>query len=131
MFLAPALALSNADIGLVVLMYAAVGSFSQPIFGLFADRFRVHWLSGGSLLWLAVCFSVALVIQDRLAVVPLVLGALGSGAFHSAGTERATSRGENLMLGEAVTAASIFSLFGQAALAIGPVWGGTAAGFRN
>ena len=36
-FVAPSLGLSNADIGLVVLIYAVVGSFSQPIFGLLAD----------------------------------------------------------------------------------------------
>ena len=117
-FVAPSLGLSNADIGLVVLIYAVVGSFSQPIFGLLADRFRVHWLSGGSLLWMAFWFSVALFIQGRLAVVPLIVGALGSGAFHSAGTERATSRGEKLMLGQAATAASLFFLFGQAALVL-------------
>ena len=67
---------------------------------------------------MAFWFSVALFIQGRLAVVPLIVGALGSGAFHSAGTERATSRGEKLMLGQAATAASLFFLFGQAALVL-------------
>ena len=93
-FLAPSLGLSNADIGLVILIYAAFSSVTQPLFGLLADRFEAHWLSGGSLLWMAGWFSVAVSLPGRWALLALIIGALGSGAFHSAGTERATTRGD-------------------------------------
>ena len=37
-FLAISLGLSNSDIGLVTLIYISVGSLTQPLFGLLADR---------------------------------------------------------------------------------------------
>jgi len=123
-FLAPSLGLSNADIGLVALIYSFFGSLTQPLFGLLADRFKAPWLSGGSLLWMAGWFAVAVSLPGRWPIPALIIGALGSAAFHSAGTERATTRGETLMAGRAATAASLFFLFGQAGLSFGPALGG-------
>ncbi|HMN30162.1 MAG TPA: MFS transporter, partial [Caldilineaceae bacterium] len=52
----------------------------------------------------------------------LTVGALGSGAFHAAGMLNANAAGG---LNKPTTAMSVFFLFGQAGLAIGPI----AAGF--
>ena len=123
-FLAPSLGLTNADIGLVALIYTGFGSLTQPLFGWLADRFQAMWLIGASLLWLAAWYSLVLILPGRWAIVGMLMGALGSAAFHSAGTERATSRGETLMVGRAATAASLFFLFGLAGHSFGPALGG-------
>ncbi len=123
-FLAPSLGLSNADIGLAALIISCFGSLTQPLFGLLADRFKTPWLSGGSLLWMAGWFAVAISTPGRWTILALIIGALGSAAFHSAGTERATTRGETLMAGRTASAASLFFLFGQVGLSVGPALGG-------
>ena len=105
-FLALSLGLSNSDIGLVTLIYISVGSVTQPLFGLLADRPGSGWLSGASLLWMAACFSAAVLLPGRWALLALILGSLASGVFHSAGTERATARGASLMPERIATAAS-------------------------
>ena len=124
-FLALSLGLSNSDIGLVTLIYIAVGSITQPLFGLLADRPGSGWLSGASLLWMAACFSAAVLLPGRWALLALILGSLASGVFHSAGTERATARGAALMPERIATAASVFFLFGSAGRSLGSVVGGT------
>src|SRR6185503_15701052 len=54
----------------------------------------------------------------------LVAGALGSAAFHPPGAHKAAQIGQVHMAGQAATAASLFFLFGQAGLSIGPALGG-------
>ena len=123
-YLAPSLGLDNSDIGLVALSYAMVASLTQPLFGWLADRYQIRWLSGISLVWMILWLSVAVTVTGSWVIGTLVVAALGSAAFHAAGTERATTRGKILVFGKAATAASLFFLFGQAGLAIGPAIGG-------
>ena len=123
-YLAASLGLDNADIGLVALSYAMVGSLTQPLFGWLADRYHIRWLSGISLVWMILWLSVSVSVTGSWAIGTLVVAALGSAAFHAAGTERATTHGKIILLGRAATAASLFFLFGQAGLAIGPAIGG-------
>lgn len=124
-FLAPVLMLDNSDIGLIVLISTSVGSLTQPIFGWLADRYSTtRWLSGVSLLWIAVWMSMAVSVHVRWAIPLLIIGCLGSAGFHAAGTDRATERGGILMLGRASTAASLFFLFGLSGHAFGPALGG-------
>lgn len=123
-FLAPGIGMSNADIGLVTLIYTACAALTQPLFGLLADRYRAYWLSGFGLLWIAVWFGVAVLSPGWWAIPALILGALGSAALHASGTERAASRGKKLMVGGAATATSVFFLFGQAGFSLGPFIGG-------
>lgn len=123
-FLSPSLGLTNADIGLVALIYTACGSLTQPIFGWLADRYRTLWLTGASLLWLAAWYSLVVLLPGQWAIPAMMLAAFGSAAFHSAGTERATTRGETLMFGRAATAASLFFLFGLTGHSFGPALGG-------
>ncbi len=123
-FLSPTIGLSNADIGLIVLIYTASGSITQPVFGWLADRYRIKWISGGSLLWLAVWLSMAASIPEKWVVTALATAALGSAAFHASGIEQATRRGETVMAGRSATAASMFVCFGMVGHALGPIVGG-------
>src|SRR3990167_8686523 len=50
----------------------------------------------------------------------LVVGSLGSAAFHPPGAMKASQMGNLHMAGQAATAASIFFLFGQSGLSLGP-----------
>jgi FSR family fosmidomycin resistance protein-like MFS transporter len=117
------LVLTNATIGLVSTTYTVAGSLMQPIFGVLSDRFGARWVVAGGVFWMAVFYSLAMVIPDRTALVFLVLASLGSGAFHPAGTMQATRRGRDHD-GRETTATSYFFLFGQAGLFFGPFIGG-------
>ena len=123
-YLAPYLGLDNSDIGLVALGYAMLASLTQPLFGWLADRYKIRWISGLSLLWMVLWFSVTVTVTGSWVIGTLIVASLGSAAFHAAGTERATTRGKRLLFGKAATAASLFFLFGQLGLAVGPAIGG-------
>lgn len=120
--------LGNATIGMVASLYHIVLALGQPLFGWLADRQGSRWFAGGGLLWQAALFLVAMALimvspWGWLALPVLIIASLGSGAFHPAGTERATVQGLALM-GTAATASSIFFLFGQMGLGLGPWVGG-------
>ena len=123
-YLSPSLGLSNSDIGLVVLIYLGCGSLTQPVFGWLLDRYRIEWIVGAALLWLATWVSVAVTVSGMWGVVALATAALGSAAFHASGIERASMRGGIIMGGRAATAASIFMCFGMTGTTLGPMIGG-------
>ena len=112
-YLSPSLGLSNSDIGLVVLIYLGCGSLTQPVFGWLLARYRIEWIVGAALLWLATWVSVAVTVSGMWGGVALATAALGAAAFHASGIERATMRGAVIMGGRAATAASIFICFGM------------------
>jgi FSR family fosmidomycin resistance protein-like MFS transporter len=118
------LGLSNASIGLIATIYSLVGSLSQPVFGWLADRHGSRWATAGGVLWMALFFSLVAVAPGNWPLVCLVLGAVGSAAFHPPGTMRAAQVGHLHMTGQVATAASVFFLFGQGGLAVGPAVGG-------
>ena len=118
------LGLTNAFIGLIGTAYTLVGSLLQPAFGMLADRFGARWVATFGILWMAAAFSLAVSLQSRLSLLVLVLAALGSAAFHPAGTMEATSRAKVHFGGQETLAASFFFLFGQGGLSVGPAIGG-------
>ena len=118
------LGLTNAVIGLIAMMYSMVGSLSQPVFGWLSDRYSARWAAAGGVLWMAGLFALAAVTPGYGSIACLVLGALGSGAFHPPGTMKAAQVGRQYMAGQMATAASIFFLFGQGGLSLGPAIGG-------
>ncbi|MFQ5408734.1 MAG: MFS transporter [Anaerolineales bacterium] len=127
-FLSPLLGLNNTDLGLITTVYITTSSLTQPLFGWLADRVPVNWYSGIGLLWMAGWFSAAILAAGRASLLLLVIAGVGSGIFHPTGTERATTRGRLLMAGRAATAASVFFLFGQVGLSLGPAIGGALLG---
>lgn len=123
-FLSIPLGLTNTLIGLFSAIYSLTGSLSQPIFGFLADRIGVRPLAFFGVLWMAAMFGLAVVVEGQIALLFLILAALGSGAFHPAGTMEATLRGRDHLSGKETTAASIFFLFGEGGFTIGPAVAG-------
>jgi FSR family fosmidomycin resistance protein-like MFS transporter len=118
------LGLSNTLIGVISVIYTFAASISQPLFGWVADRLGGRWVATGGVLWMAGMFGLAVLSPGYLSLVLLVLAALGSGAFHPAGTVEAAEIGRIRFAGRETTAASVFFLFGQAGYSFGPAIGG-------
>lgn len=123
-FLSVPLGLSNSLIGLVNTLYTLSASLSQPLFGMLADRFGSRWVAAGGVVWLGGIFGAAVLAPGYWALALLILAALGSAAFHPAGAMEATLRGRQERADRETTAASLFFLFGQAGLSLGPALGG-------
>jgi MFS transporter, FSR family, fosmidomycin resistance protein len=123
-YLSGPLGLSNTTLGLVSTAYIVSAALIQPLFGYLADRFSARWVVTGGVLWMAVFFSLALIIPGQAALGLLILASLGSGAFHPAGTMQATLSGRNHLSGRETTATAYFFVFGQIGLFIGPLAGG-------
>lgn len=118
------LGLTNALIGALSTSYTLLGAALQPLFGWLSDRVGSRWVASAGILWMAITFALAALIPGSLALLPLILTAVGSGAFHPAGTMEATQRGRLHFAGQAAFAASLFFLFGQIGLSLGPAVGG-------
>lgn len=113
--------LVNSQIAFGVMLYVFASALTQPLFGLLADRLRGRWLASIGLLWTMTFFAVAAYANTYTTMLTLlIIGALGSAAFHPVGTMSATNAGGN----RATSAASIFFLFGQSGFAIGPMVAG-------
>lgn len=123
-FLSVPLGLTNTMIGLIGTVYTLANSLSQPLFGYLADRYGIRPLAYLGVLWMAVMFGLAVLVDGQVSLLFLILAAFGSASFHPAGTMEATLRGKDQQSGRETTAASIFFLFGQAGLSMGPAVGG-------
>lgn len=118
------LGLSNVLIGLISTLYSLIGSLLQPLFGALADRWGPRGVATAGILWMAGVFALAVRLQGPLSLALLLLAALGSAAFHPAGTMEATRRARHFLSNHETLAASLFFLFGQTGLAVGPALGG-------
>ena len=118
------LALSNASIGLIAMLYSILNALSQPIVGLLYDRSGGKLSAASGVIWMAVLFALVAVLPGYWPLPFMILATLGSGAFHPMGTSQAADFGNRHMAGRVATAASIFFLFGQGGWAIGPALGG-------
>jgi FSR family fosmidomycin resistance protein-like MFS transporter len=118
------LALSNAAIGLIAMLYSIANNAAQPVVGWMYDRAPGRYSFAGGLIWMGVLFSLVAVLPGYWPLGVMILASLGSGAFHPMGTSQATDLGNRHMAGRVATAASIFFLFGQGGWAIGPALGG-------
>lgn len=123
-FLSIPMGLTNAQLGLAASVYTFAASLAQPLFGWLADRYGSRWLAAPSVAWMAG-FMVLTTLAARSGqfiwlLIPYVLSAFGSAAFHPVGTMNA-----GLATTQRVaTATAMFFLFGQIGLASGPVLGG-------
>ena len=110
------LTLSQIGLGAMIVMFAS--SLTQPFFGAWADRLQGRWLGPVGLLWYATFFFlIPFVPSYTVMLICLTLGSLGSAAIHTAGMVIAPDAGGN----QPTTATSIFFLFGQSGLALGPI----------
>ena len=115
--------LSNADIGLILLLYQGVSSVMQPIFGRLCERIGGRTLAVASILWTTLVFSVAILFPSKTVItICLTLAGFGSGAWHPQGAANATIAGGARW---GATAASVFFLGGTLGIAfLGAALGG-------
>jgi FSR family fosmidomycin resistance protein-like MFS transporter len=125
--LAGPMGLSNIQIGTALTAYLLIGSLSQPLFGLLADRMqgRTMRLAGVGLVWMATFSAmVALAPSWSLLLPVFLLAPLGSGLFHPIGTAAAAASDPE----RASSATAVFFFGGQAGLALGPFLAGYLVG---
>ncbi len=117
--------LSIGQIALGALLYTVCAAMSQPIFGTITDRLRGRWVAGLGLLWTIIFYIAAMFMPTYPTFLGcLMIGGLGSGAFHAAGVLNAPASGGK----RATLATSIFFLGGQSGLAVGPIIAGSILG---
>lgn len=101
--LATRLGMNLAMVGTLVALASLSSSFSQPFFGLLADRLRRPWLIGlGPLLAAGLMSSVGLAPSFAALVVILMVGGLGISWFHPQSAVLATQDSPRRSLAMAV-----------------------------
>ncbi|MCO6451096.1 MAG: MFS transporter [Caldilineales bacterium] len=119
------LGVSNAGIGLIVTLHTFGNSLTQPAFGWLADRFGDRWMGAVGLLWIGLFYGLAALSPGWLAVVFIIISGLGSAAYHPQGAVKAG----RVPFQYIAAATSVFFLFGQVGLGIGPALAGSMAAF--
>src|SRR3954453_3127830 len=83
---------TNAELGLITLVFTATSSLTQPLFGYFADTHGRRWFIPLMLIWGAFCASLYGLAPSYNAVFILAaLAGIGSGAFHPLGASNAAA----------------------------------------
>lgn len=94
---------------------------SQPLFGSLTDNLRGRWVGATGLLWTLLLYTLASFMPTySLFIGVLMVGGLGSGAFHAAGLLNASSSGGK----KPTLATSVFFVGGQVGYALGPIIAG-------
>jgi FSR family fosmidomycin resistance protein-like MFS transporter len=122
--LAVNIGLSNAQVGIALLLYNVGSSLSQPLFGWLADRIGARWLVIGGMGWMMLFYGLAATAGDWPALIALTIAGVGSGAFHPTGTMVASQISDT----HRTRATSIFFMSGQIGLFMGPVFTGLLLG---
>src|SRR3954469_21689275 len=124
----PSLGISLTAAGLAVGLYQVTSSVAQPLLGHLADRYPVRWLCWLGLAETAVgAAGVGIAPNYWLLLLVLVVGALGTSAFHPVATASISDlagarRGQMMSL--YITAGNLGLAVGPAALRFGlPAWG--------
>jgi FSR family fosmidomycin resistance protein-like MFS transporter len=117
-FLQPVFALSQLQVGMVMLAFNLSSSVIQPIFGILSDRFRAAWLIPlGCLLAGAGMALTGFSINYPVLLLVSLASGLGVAAYHPEGSKYA-----RLASGaRKATGMSIFSVGGNLGFAAGPV----------
>ncbi|MDX1613115.1 MAG: MFS transporter [Candidatus Promineifilaceae bacterium] len=120
--LAVSIGLSNAQVGIALLLYNVGSALAQPLFGALADRSGPRWLVVGGIGWMIALYGVASIAGDWIALIALTLAGLGSGAVHPAGTKVASESSRQAR----TQATAVFFTAGQLGLFFGPILAGFA-----
>ncbi len=116
-FLAISLGLTNAQVGIALLLYNVGNALSQPLFGWLADRIGARLLVVGGMGWMIGFYALASLAGDWAALIALTIASLGSGAFHPTGTMVASQTSHT----HRNRATAVFFMSGQLGLFMGPV----------
>ena len=114
------LGLTNAQLGINLLIYNIGSSLSQPLFGWLADRIGARLLVIGGMGWMIVFFGLAATLADWPALIAVTIAGVGSGAFHPTGTKVASETSKEFT----GRATAVFFMSGQLGLFVGPVLAG-------
>ncbi|MFA7468219.1 MAG: MFS transporter [Desulfotomaculaceae bacterium] len=117
-FLQPVFALTQLQVGMVMLAFNLSSSVIQPIFGILSDRFRAAWLvpAGCLISGLGMAFTGFSPNFPTLLLAALISG-LGVAAFHPEGSKFARlASGDRKASGM-----SMFSVGGNLGFAAGPI----------
>lgn len=115
--LAVSLGLTNAQVGLALVIYNLGNALTQPFFGGAADRIGPRWLVIFGLAWMIGFYAIAAVASDWVALLAITVAGLGSGAFHPSGTMVAS----HANVTSRTQATSVFFMAGQMGLLVGPI----------
>lgn len=115
--LAVSLGLSNAQVGLALIIYNIGNALTQPFFGGLADRVGPRNLVLIGLGWMIGFYVLAAVAGDWIAFAAITVAGFGSGAFHPSGTMVAS----HASVAARTQATSVFFMAGQLGLFAGPI----------
>ncbi|MCP4416692.1 MAG: MFS transporter [Chloroflexi bacterium] len=115
--LAISLGLSNAQVGIALLLYNVGNALSQPLFGWLADRIGSRLLVIGGLSWMILFYAIASLTGNWPALIALTIASIGSGAFHPTGTMVASRISKT----KRSRMTALFFMSGQIGLFLGPV----------
>ncbi|AGL03040.1 MFS transporter [Desulfoscipio gibsoniae] len=117
-FLQPVFALSQLQVGMVMMAFNLSSSVIQPVFGILSDRFRAAWLIplGCLLAGAGMALTGFSISYPVLLLVSLVSG-LGVAAYHPEGSKYARLASGT----RKATGMSMFSVGGNLGFAAGPV----------
>ena len=120
------LGLTYAQVGLIALVMAVGASVTQPLFGLWSDRWSPRTIASFGVIWTGVVLGlVGLAPSYWLVLLVVAVGGLGSAAFHPSGATIA-SAGGGRRRGIAI---SIFSVGGNLGAALSPLLVALTIGF--
>jgi FSR family fosmidomycin resistance protein-like MFS transporter len=126
--LVPSLGISLTEAGLAVGLYQVTSSVAQPLLGHLADRYPLRWLAWLGLAATAIgAAGIGIAPNFWLLLLVLVVGALGTSAFHPVATATISDiagarRGQMMSL--YITAGNLGLAVGPAAMRFGlSTWG--------
>ncbi len=131
-FLRDPLELTNGQIGLAIGLYQFLAGTTQPGFGWVIDRVGTRFIGPFSVAANLACIGLAVLAAATtgsfaLFMVPFVLAAVASGAFHPVGVMHAST--VNALRSSTFTA--IFFFAGQVGIAAGPYLAGLALDYAG
>jgi FSR family fosmidomycin resistance protein-like MFS transporter len=118
--LATSLGLSNAQVGIALLLYNVGSALSQPFLGLLTDRRGPRYFVAGGMAWMVAMYGLAAILGGWGALAAITLAGFGSGAVHPAGTKVASESSSQAR----TQATGFFFASGQIGLFAGPILAG-------
>jgi FSR family fosmidomycin resistance protein-like MFS transporter len=118
--LAVSIGLTNAQVGLALLLYNVGSALAQPVFGWLADKRGPRWYVVGGIGWMIAFYAVASFAPEWIALVAVTMAGFGSGAFHPTGTMVASQSSTT----KRTQATAFFFMAGQIGLFVGPIAAG-------